>query len=89
MENSGEQSLVRVEMKNPTNQLAFFTKLELAKSGDGLQVAPSFWSDNYFSLLPGEQKTLAVSYDPKNLQGQPPVIRLSGWNINPAECIPR
>jgi len=89
MESSGEQSVVRVELKNPTDQLAFFTKLAVVKSDDGLQVAPSYWSENYFSLLPGEEKTATSAYALKNLQDQSAVVRLSGWNIEEAQCVPK
>ena len=39
-----------------------------------------FYSDNYFSLMPGESKTVTVEFNPKYLRGGQPVFRLSGWN---------
>lgn len=46
-------------VSNPTNHLAFFIRLRLIE-GDGGDVRPAYWSDNYFSLLPGESKTVTV-----------------------------
>ena len=46
--------------KNPSKQLAFMNRLMLIDSQTGEEILPSFWSDNYFSLLPGEEKELSL-----------------------------
>jgi len=86
--NSGSDQAILVSVKNPTNHLAFFIKMELLKGKDGLQVAPSYWSDNYFSLLPGEEKLVLVSFAQSDLETKEPVIKVGGWNIEPVDCAP-
>jgi exo-1,4-beta-D-glucosaminidase len=70
-----------VRVKNPSSSVAFQVRLRLANKKDDLDVAPVFWEDNYFSLLPGEERIISVSYDTANLQGTHPVIQVGGFNI--------
>jgi len=49
------------------------------------EILPVFWEDNYFSLLPGEERIISVSYDTANLQGAHPVIQVGGFNIEAGE----
>ena len=44
-------------------------------------MVPVFWEDNYFSLLPGEERLISVSYDTAQLHGEPPIIQVGGFNI--------
>jgi hypothetical protein len=43
-------------------------------------VLPVFWSDNYISLLPGEERVLTVKMNTKDLDGEQPVIEMKGYN---------
>jgi exo-1,4-beta-D-glucosaminidase len=45
---------------------------------------PIFWDDNYFSLLPGEEKAVIATYDLGDAEGKQPVLELDGYNITPA-----
>ncbi|MFD2145983.1 hypothetical protein [Mucilaginibacter antarcticus] len=44
----------------------------------GERVLPTFYSDNYVSVLPGEQKTVVVDYD---VPVTSPKIAVRGWNM--------
>jgi len=44
-------------------------------------VTPVFWSDNYFSLLPGEQREVSASYDPADLDNKAAVLEVDGYNV--------
>ena len=44
------------------------------------EVLPTFWSDNDTTLWPGESETLSVAYSSAALDGQQPVVSVSGWN---------
>jgi hypothetical protein len=46
-----------------------------------------FWEDNYFSLLPGEERVVSVSYDATVLRGAHPVIQIGGFNIVAGEVV--
>jgi len=39
------------------------------------------WEDNYFSLLPGESRTVRAIVPKAELEGQEPTLRVLGWNV--------
>jgi hypothetical protein len=49
-----------ITISNRGKSLALMTELKLVDQDTDLEILPSFWSDNYFSLLPGEEKTVHV-----------------------------
>jgi len=68
-----------VTIKNTSDKLAFFLNPQLIK--DGEEVLPSYWSDNYFSIPPGETITTTVSCPKAMIKAIAPELRLEGWNI--------
>jgi hypothetical protein len=54
--------------------------LRVTKGKGGEDLTPIFWSDNYFSLLPGEQKQVSAGYHPSDLSGKA-VVEVDGYNI--------
>jgi len=70
-------------VRNPSGSLAFMVHLRVTKGKDGAGVTPIFWSDNYFSLLPGEQREVTASYDPSDLDGKAAVLEVDGYNVTP------
>ncbi|MCC6123980.1 MAG: hypothetical protein IT426_03385 [Pirellulales bacterium] len=45
------------------------------------RVLPAFASDNYVSLLPGEEKQLTIECAAEDLGNEPPIVTLDGWII--------
>jgi exo-1,4-beta-D-glucosaminidase len=68
------------EIRNGSGQLAFFLNPQLWN--DHEEVMPTFWSNNYFSLSPGEKIVVTASC-PAALAPQRPVLKLEGWNTSP------
>jgi hypothetical protein len=50
---------IDVEVKNSSSAIAFFTQLQLLNSEDK-PVRPGFYADNFFSLLPGESRSITI-----------------------------
>ncbi len=73
-----------VSVENPSKSLAFFVHLSVRQGKEGAEVLPALWDDNYFSLLPGERRSLRVQYSAQSLGGHAPAIKLDGWNVKPA-----
>ena len=76
---------IDLTIKNPSSSVAFMVHLRATRGPDGDDFVPVFWDDNYFSLLPGEEKKLSVSfttYDPKI---RFPTLYIEGYNVAPAE----
>lgn len=80
MRREGDRIFFDVALRNPTSKIAFFNRLQLTDAKRH-PVRPSFYSDNYFTLLPGESKTVtietAADMAPANL-----AVTVSGWNTD-------
>jgi len=74
-----------MEVTNPSSSLAFSVNPKILKRGSRDMVLPVYWEDNYFSLLPKEKRTIAVEFDPADLNGELPLLVMDGWNILHAE----
>jgi hypothetical protein len=74
---------IKLRMTNPSKILAFFVNPSVRKGKDGQEILPSFWSDNYFSILPGRSKDLEVEFLDLNIKGEEIFLKLEGWNISP------
>ena len=72
---------VRVTVRNPGASIAFMVHLRITRGNGGEDVTPIFWSDNYFSLLPGEQKEIRATYDASALEGKAAVLAVDGFNV--------
>jgi exo-1,4-beta-D-glucosaminidase len=70
---------ITLKLKNQGNNIAFFNELKLLNM-EGEWVVPSFISDNYFTLISGEEKTVEIKVLLQSLIGQKPTVWLSGWN---------
>jgi exo-1,4-beta-D-glucosaminidase len=81
---SGGNFTLTVVAENKSDGVAFMVhpRLTRGKGGDG--VTPVFWSDNYFSLLPGEKKAVTARFDSASLHGAAPELVVEGWNVEPA-----
>jgi exo-1,4-beta-D-glucosaminidase len=84
-ENSGAKGGEYVELGNPTEHLAFFIHLRLLKGKGGEDVEPVLWWDNYFELMPGQERQIIATYSLSALEGAKPVIAVDGWNVAPTE----
>jgi hypothetical protein len=48
----------------------------------GERVLPVLYTDNYFSLMPGEQKVITSTIRDRDTHGRKPAVVISGFNIN-------
>ena len=71
---------VEVTLTNPAgNPVAFFNRVSVVDKKTGERILPSFYSDNYCSVVPGGQKKIMIDFQ-RNSQSNP-VITVSGWNV--------
>jgi exo-1,4-beta-D-glucosaminidase len=76
------EELVHVTVSNPTKNLAFAIHLRLTKGVDRKEIVPILWEDNYFQLMPGEERKITATYLGKNLKKDKPVVEVDGWNVS-------
>ncbi|MGF7081661.1 glycoside hydrolase family 2 protein [Mucilaginibacter sp. UYCu711] len=58
--------------------VAFFNRVSLINPQTKKRMLPVFYSDNYVSVLPGEQRTVVIDY---NLPVVNPRVSVRGWNL--------
>jgi exo-1,4-beta-D-glucosaminidase len=63
--------------------------LRVTKGKDGEDLTPILWSDNYFSLLPGERRDIVSHYDISDLNAAAPILKVNGYNIAEQSLEPR
>jgi hypothetical protein len=78
---AGGSTFIDVTLENKGISLAFMTQLKLLDKA-GKPVRPSFYTDNFFSLLPGERRIVTIETESMNLKGGDAVI-VTGWNVAP------
>ena len=81
-EKDAENGLVTLKVTNPSSTIAFFTFFDLIDSVNEKPILPIFWSDNYITLLPGEERTYTAKYNLENAEGEKPVVQVKAWNVN-------
>lgn len=63
LEKSGDKKIIRTKVKNNGKSVAFAVHVQPYRNSDGERILPAIWNDNYFTLLPGEQKEVVVEFD--------------------------
>jgi exo-1,4-beta-D-glucosaminidase len=78
---AGATKTTHVTVKNLGNTVAFMVHLRAARTPSGADIVPILWSDNYFSLLPGEQREVSATFSSAALSGESPSLEVDGFNI--------
>ena len=78
-----------VKVMNPSNAIAFMVHLRVTRGRGGEDLTPIFWDDNYFSLLPGESRTVTAKFERPSQDGPKPVLVIDGWNVAPSALGPQ
>ncbi len=76
----GTWSAVSV-IENKTSTPALMIRLNVVGGKDGQQILPVFYSDNYFSLLPGEKKEVRMNWKDEDARGNEGKVVISGYNV--------
>jgi mannosylglycoprotein endo-beta-mannosidase len=71
---------IDIELRNTNRAIAFFTQLQWLDSA-GKPVRPSYYTDNFFSMMPGESRSITIETDKKDLPADNYSLILKGFNI--------
>ncbi len=80
------EKVYQVNLKNTGKTIAFMIGIRVAGKDSHQEILPSYWSDNYFNLLPGEQKTVTVK-TPVSGQLEAPVVEFKAFNMHEYQSI--
>ena len=76
---SGSERKATVKIRNSGAAPALMIKLTLKDGATGERILPAYYSENYVSLLPGQERTFTVEFPAGSAR---PAIGLRGWNLN-------
>jgi exo-1,4-beta-D-glucosaminidase len=76
-----EEYEVTVKLHNPSDKIAFLIELNIMGDTSGKSIVPILWDDNYISLVPNESRTIKVTFPASALNGEKPVFKCKGWNV--------
>jgi mannosylglycoprotein endo-beta-mannosidase len=75
-----EKHFIEIELKNTGKSLSFFTQIQWLNK-DGSPIRPSFYTDNFISLLPGESTNVIIETALKNIPKEPCFLVVKGFNV--------
>ncbi|MBB3844580.1 glycoside hydrolase family 2 [Xanthomonas arboricola] len=78
----GAEPVLRASMRNASQQVALNTKLTLVDA-QGQRILPAYYSDNYLSLVPGEQREVEIR-GPSAASLRNATLQVRGWNVEPS-----
>lgn len=70
----------KITVKNTSSVLSLMNKVKIKDKSTGESILPVFLSDDYISLLPGEEKVIILNIEDKLFKNRVPEIWLDGWN---------
>jgi hypothetical protein len=72
----------KVTLTNDGDVPALMLRLKLVSKSTGEMLLPVIYSDNYFSLMPGESREIAIEAAPEDLSGTTG-LEVTGFNLDP------
>lgn len=76
-----EEGKLIVNLSNGAdNPIAFFMRLSLVNARTHERLLPVFYSDNYISIEPDEEKNIEIEF-PENINLDESNVRIEGWNV--------
>jgi mannosylglycoprotein endo-beta-mannosidase len=77
-----EKNKIEFKMSNSgKSPIAFFNRISLVDKRTRKRILPVFYSDNYISVLPGDEKSVFIEYNHldeiNNYE-----VSICGWNVD-------
>ena len=77
----GQHWILETDLKNPSSQPALMVRLKAVRAKSGDRILPAIFSDNYVSLMPGEQRSIQTRLEDADTRGEAPRIVVEGFNV--------
>jgi hypothetical protein len=82
VKSAGARTTMNVTLHNAGHSVAAMVVLSLREAKSGKRVLPAYYDKNYLWLLPGETQNIQVECATDDLHGQPPALRVTGYNLS-------
>jgi exo-1,4-beta-D-glucosaminidase len=73
---------LQLNVKNPSESIAFFLFFDPVDSNSDKPILPVYFDDNYVTLLPGEEQVYTAKYFLRDSDGNKPLLKVNGWNVD-------
>ena len=81
VEKAGNEWYLKTILKNETSTPALMIRLKIEGNKTRNMILPVFYSDNYFFLMPGEEKEVSIRLYNADTNGETPEVVISGFNL--------
>lgn len=68
-------------LKNTSDSPVLMVRLNVVGAETGERMLPAFYSDNYISLMPGEEKVITTNLKDEDTNGNKPSVEITGFNL--------
>ncbi|UCG27086.1 MAG: discoidin domain-containing protein, partial [Bacteroidales bacterium] len=80
-EKRGDRWYLSTRITNPSDHPALMIRLRVTGKESGEGILPVLYSDNYVSLMPGEERTIRMELEHADTGGEEPGVVITGFNI--------
>jgi hypothetical protein len=77
---AGNSWFLTTRLSNPAKTPAMMVQLRVVREKSEDRILPVIYSDNYFSLMPGEQKQISIELKDEDTRGERPKVVTEGMN---------
>jgi hypothetical protein len=81
VKHKGDKWHLTTLLTNPSKHPAIMVRLKVVRANTGDRILPVIYSDNYVSLMPGEQKTILMELENADTRGERPAVVVEGFNV--------
>jgi len=71
-------------VQNSSSHPALMVRLTAVREKSGDRILPAIYEDNYFTLLPDEERTIQIELNHADTRGERPRILVRGFNVGDA-----
>ena len=79
----GDQWQLTTQLHNLSAYPALMVRLKVVREKSGDRILPAIYSDNYVTLMPGEQRTIRTELNHADTRGESPRMLIGGFNVEP------
>ena len=72
---------LNTRLSNETDHPALMIRLKVVGKKSGQRILPVLYSDNYISLMPGDQKLVKMEFNNEDTGGEQPAVVITGFNL--------
>ncbi len=78
---AGRDWKITTKLYNHTAYTAFNVRLKVTGAKNGERILPVIYNNNYFTLFPGEERSIEMKVADADTRGEQPVVAVEGYNV--------